>query len=66
MPLDLARVDQIVDTLSALTRRRGIVRQLETLRQFAAAPEEVDALLLAAINASLRRGGDDATPTAVH
>lgn len=60
MPLDLDRVDQIVDALSAMMRRRAIARQLETLRELTAEPETVDEILLAAINASLRLGDDRA------
>ena len=60
MPLDLDRVDQIVDALSAMMRRRAIARKLETLRELTAEPETVDEIILAAINASLRLGDDRA------
>lgn len=60
MPLDLDRVDQIVDALSAMMRRRAIARQLETLREMTAEPETINEIILAAINASLRLGDDRA------
>lgn len=50
---DPNRVDQIVATLGALLQRRSIARELDTLKQFAIFPEQIDELLLAAINASL-------------
>jgi len=50
---DPDRVDQIVETLAAILQRRSIARELETLKQFAVFPEQIDELLLAAINASL-------------
>jgi len=50
---DPNRVDQIVETLSAMLQRRSIARELASLRQFAVVPEQVDELLLAAINTSL-------------
>jgi len=50
---DPDRVDQIVETLSAMLQRRSIARELETLKQFAVMPEQVDEIVLAAINASL-------------
>jgi hypothetical protein len=50
---DPSRVDQIVDTLAAMLQRRSIARELENLKHFAILPEQIDELLLAAINASL-------------
>jgi len=50
---DADRIDQIVETLSAMLQRRSIARELETLRQFAVVPEQVDELVLAAITTSL-------------
>lgn len=50
---DADRIDEIVETLSAILQRRSIARELETLRQFAVIPEQVDELVLAAINTSL-------------
>ena len=53
MTLDLDRVNHIVDALAAMLRRRGIARELETLKRYAVEPEQIDELLLAAIGASL-------------
>lgn len=50
---DPDRVDQIVETLAAMLQRRSIARELETLKQFAVMPEQVDEIVLAAINTSL-------------
>lgn len=50
---DPNRVDQIVQNLSAMLQRRSIARELETLKQFAVVPEQVDEIVLAAINVSL-------------
>jgi len=50
---DPNRVDQIVGTLAAMLQRRSIARELETLKQLAVFPEQIDELLIAAINASL-------------
>ena len=50
---DPNRVDEIVATLAAMLQRRSIARELETLKQFAIFPEQIDELLLAAVNASL-------------
>jgi predicted component of type VI protein secretion system len=47
------RVDQIVETLAAMLQRRSIARELETLKRFAIFPEQIDEILLAAINTSL-------------
>lgn len=55
---DPNRVDQIVDTLATMLQRRSIARELEALRQFAVTPEQVDDLVLAAINASLNLEDD--------
>ncbi|HEY1502814.1 MAG TPA: hypothetical protein VGF92_00875 [Stellaceae bacterium] len=48
---DPKRVDQIVETLAAMLQRRSIARELENLKRFAV-PEQVDELILAAINTS--------------
>ena len=50
---DPYRVDRIVETLAAMLQRRSIARELESLKHFAIFPEQIDELLLAAINASL-------------
>ncbi|HWE76749.1 MAG TPA: hypothetical protein VG328_26520 [Stellaceae bacterium] len=50
---DPSRIDQIVESLSAMLQRRSIARELETLKQFAIIPEQVDEILFAAINASI-------------
>ena len=50
---DPDRVDQIVETLAAMLQRRSIARELESLKHFAIFPEQIDELLLAAINTSL-------------
>lgn len=52
MSFDPARVDQIVETLAAMLQRRSIARELENLKRFAVAPEQIDELLVAAINTS--------------
>lgn len=52
-PFDPDRVDQIVDALSAMLLRRSIARELESLKQFTVIPEQVDEIVLAAVNASL-------------
>ena len=56
---DPDRVDQIVETLAAMLQRRSIARELETLKQFAIFPAQIDELLLAAINASLNLEDED-------
>ncbi|HXR85762.1 MAG TPA: hypothetical protein VN728_02275 [Stellaceae bacterium] len=56
---DPNRVDQIVETLAAMLQRRSIVRELETLKRFAIFPEQIDEILLAAINASLNLEDED-------
>ncbi len=50
---DPDRVDQIVEALSAMLLRRSIARELEALKQFTIVPEQVDDIVLAAINVSL-------------
>ena len=50
---DPSRVDQIVASLSAMLQRSSIARELQTLKQFAVMPEQVDEIVLAAINLSL-------------
>jgi hypothetical protein len=50
---DPNRVDQIVESLASMLQRRSIARELETLKRFAVVPEQVDEIVLAAINASL-------------
>jgi hypothetical protein len=50
---DPNRIDQIVETLASMLQRRSIARELETLKQLAIVPEQVDELVLAAVNASL-------------
>jgi hypothetical protein len=55
---DPDRIDQIVESLAAMLQRRSIARELESLRQFAVVPEQVDELVLAAINASLNLEDD--------
>jgi hypothetical protein len=50
---DPSRIDQIVENLSAMLQRRSIARELETLKRFAVAPEQVDEIVLAAIDVSL-------------
>jgi hypothetical protein len=65
MPLDLDRVDQIVDALGAMLQRRAIARELEALKRFAVEPEAIDDIVMAAIHASLcledERLGPDAS-----
>ncbi|HEV8016303.1 MAG TPA: hypothetical protein VGP48_12265 [Stellaceae bacterium] len=53
MPLDLDRVDQIVDAVGAMLQRRAIARELETLKRYTVEPETIDELVMAAIHASL-------------
>ena len=55
---DPNRIDQIVESLSTMLQRRSIARELESLKQFAVVPEQVDELVLAAINASLNLEDD--------
>jgi hypothetical protein len=50
--LDLDRVDQIIDIFAEMLQRRSIARELEDLKRFAVEPEQIDALVLAAIQAS--------------
>lgn len=50
--LDLNRIDRIIDTFAAMLQRRSIARELEDLRRFAVEPEQIDELVLAAIQAS--------------
>ena len=52
MSFDPNRVDQIVETLAAMLQRRSIARELETLKRFVVQPEQIDELLVAAINTS--------------
>jgi len=52
MSFDPNRVDQIVETLAAMLQRRSIARELEKLRGFIVQPEQIDELLVAAINTS--------------
>lgn len=52
MPLDLDRIDQIIGTFATMLNRRTIARELEELKRFAAEPEQVDELVLAAIQTS--------------
>jgi hypothetical protein len=56
---DPNRIDQIVESLAAMLQRRSIARELESLRQFSVAPEQVDELVLAAINVSLNLEDED-------
>jgi hypothetical protein len=55
---DPNRIDQIVETLATMLQRRSIARELESLKQLAIVPEQVDELVLAAINASLNLEDD--------
>jgi hypothetical protein len=50
---DPSRVDQIVESLSAMLQRRSIARELQALKQVTVTPEHVDEIVLAAINVSL-------------
>jgi hypothetical protein len=50
---DPSRIDQIVENLSAMLQHRSIARELEALKQFAVTPEQVNEIVLAAINVSL-------------
>lgn len=52
MPLDLDRIDQIIGTFATMLNRRTIARELDELKRFAAAPEQIDELVLAAIQTS--------------
>jgi len=61
---DPNRIDQIVETLATMLQRRSIARELESLKQLAIVPEQVDELVLAAINASLNLE-DDRLATAI-
>ena len=56
---DPDRVDQIVETLAAMLQRRSIARELERLKPFAIVPEQIDELVLAAIDASLNLADAD-------
>ncbi len=56
---DPNRIDQIVANLAAMLQRRSIARELEALKQFAIMPEQVDELVLAAINVSLNLDDED-------
>ncbi len=53
MSFDPTRVDQIVEPLAALRQRRSMVREFETMKQFAVVPEQIDEVVLAAINVGL-------------
>ena len=53
MSFDPTRIDQIVEPLAALRQRRSMVREFETMRQFAVVPEQIDEVVLAAINVGL-------------
>lgn len=50
--LDLNRIDRIIDTFAAMLQRRSIARELEDLKRLAVEPEQIDELVLAAIQAS--------------
>lgn len=52
MPLDLDRIDQIIGTFATMLNRRTIARELEELKRFAVQPEQIDELILAAIQTS--------------
>jgi hypothetical protein len=56
---DPNRVDQIVESLAAMLQRRSIARELEALKLFTIVPEQVDELVLAAINISLNLEDED-------
>ena len=56
---DPNRVDQIVESLAAMLQRRSIARELEALKLFTIVPEQVDELVLAAINISLNLKDED-------
>ncbi len=56
---DPNRVDQIVESLAAMLQRRSIARELEALKQFTIVPEQVDEIVLAAINISLNLKDED-------
>jgi hypothetical protein len=56
---DPNRIDQIVESLAAMLQRRSIARELEALKQLTFAPEQVDELVLAAINVSLNLDDED-------
>jgi hypothetical protein len=55
---DPARIDRIVENLSAMLQRRSIARELQALRQLAVVPEQIDETVLAAINVSFNLDDD--------
>jgi predicted transcriptional regulator len=58
---DPARIDQIVENLSAMLQRRSIARELQALKHLAVVPEQVDEIVLAAINVSLNLDDESLT-----
>lgn len=56
---DPNRIDQIVESLAAMLQRRSIARELDSRRQISVIPEQVDEIVLAAINVSLSLDDED-------
>jgi hypothetical protein len=61
MPLALDQVDRIMQAMEMMMRRRSVARSLETIERYGVEPEQIDDIILAAINASLclTSDGDD-------
>jgi hypothetical protein len=53
MPLDLARVDRIMEAMETMMRCRFVTRSIETITRRGIEPEPIDDVVLAAINTSL-------------
>jgi hypothetical protein len=61
MPRAPDPVDRAIDALEIIMRQTSVTRCLETIKRYAVAPERIDEIILAAINASLClvSSGDD-------
>ena len=53
MPLDLNQVDRIMQAMGVMMRCRSLTRSLETIKRYGIEPEQIDDVIVAAINASL-------------
>jgi hypothetical protein len=53
MPLKSSSLDRAMNALEMMMRRSSVSRSLETIKRYAVVPEQIDDVILAAINASL-------------
>jgi hypothetical protein len=53
MPMQTAAVNRIIDALETMMRMTSVSRSLDAIKRYGIEPEQIDEVILAAINASL-------------